>query len=190
MGPIIRNYNLLYRKTPNNDLEEDKEVLKKKKHTRKRRKNPLGPKQPMSAYNFFVKEKLEVLRKILPDYSQIQLMKYISKSWKDTSDRSSYIQKAEESKKNYEREKSYVNLYHKPNKVKKPMNAFILYMRERTKNMSPEEMEKFHFKPKKREKKETEKVYTEKVLLSFKTGEVVEDNSEKGETNTTTASSC
>lgn len=170
-------------------MEEQKEVQKKKKNVRKRRKNPLGPKQPLSAYNFFVKEKLEALRKRLPNYSQIQLMKYISKSWKDTSDRSYYIQKAEESKNQYNREKSSVNLYHKPNKIKKPMNAFIMYMRERTKNMTPEEMEKYHTKPKKREKKNSEKQESEKVLLNLKTGEVVEEGSEKGESNATTASS-
>mmetsp|Transcript_2088 Transcript_2088/g.2647 ORF Transcript_2088/g.2647 Transcript_2088/m.2647 type:complete len:202 (+) Transcript_2088:32-637(+) len=118
---------------------------KKKKIKRKRRKNPMAPKQPLSAYNLFVKDNLRRYKERYPNFNQKTLLKQIAKDWNKHKDKSAYKMRAAEYKAEYERKKDHVKLYHKPHGVKKPENAFILFMQERTKAINEAEINNTDF---------------------------------------------
>lgn len=61
-------------------LTVEPKVVKRK---RTKRKNPKAPKQPMSAYNFYVKEKLVLYRQRYADFDQKAIMRQIAADWKN-----------------------------------------------------------------------------------------------------------
>lgn len=153
----------------------------------------MAPKQPLSAYNLFVKDNLRKYKERYPNFNQKTLLKQIAKDWRKYEDRSAYKMRAAECKAEYERKKDHVKLYHKPHGVKKPENAFILFMQERTKAINEAEINNPDFpflskkkSPKKPKQKTVLNVVVESrqrdgILLNVKTGETYENADEQDE---------
>lgn len=96
-------------------------------------------------------------------------MKQISKDWRACSNKEKYIRLSKNAKDSYEREKDQTKLYHRPHGVKKPPNAFILYMRKRMSEMLDEQIKDFHpkeLKPRKRDKKDKQKDAESEIGIS------------------------
>ena len=120
-------------------------------------------------------------------------MKLISKDWRKWDNKSYFKAKAIESRSNYIQRKNCVKVYHNPHEVKKPENSFILYMQDRTKSITEDQIENYQPpvpKPKKRHNKEKSKLNIELivdpprqegVLINIKTGDVYEGNEETEE---------
>ena len=171
---------------------KEKQNLKRKEKENKR-KNPYAPKQPLSAYNFFVQQKIHIYREKYPQCNQKDLMKQISSDWKKWNDKESYKLLARESKMDYNTNKDHTKVYHKHHGIKKPENAFILFMQDKTRTMTEEQLENYQPpvpKPKKRQNKEKSKLNIELIvdparqettLLNVKTGEVYDGNDDAEE---------
>jgi hypothetical protein len=121
-------------------------------------------------------------------------MKQIAKDWRAIKDKSEYKAKAQRAKEAYEKQKDSTKLYHRPHGVKKAPNAFILFMQDKTKQLTEEQLANYHPpapKHKKRDEKEASKTQTETdqprqstVLLNVKTGEEHnEDNEERSQSD-------
>ena len=81
---------IVYRK-PGEKIEADGKGKKPEKKKRRRRKNPCAPKQPMSAYNHFVREKVDYYKSFWADQKHQIIMKEVSTAWKNLADKSKYI---------------------------------------------------------------------------------------------------
>lgn len=100
-----------------------------------------------------------------------------------------YERLANNAKQDYEIVKDKTKLYHVPPKIKRPPNAFILFMQERAKQIVEEQLEHYQppkSKPRKRNQKNKDKTKEADVtnqqptiLLNLKTGEEKGDISEQ-----------
>ncbi|KAI8097424.1 high mobility group box domain-containing protein [Halteromyces radiatus] len=76
------------------------------KKIEKRKKDPLAPKRPLSAYMFYSQVNRERVKKENPDITFGQIGKILGREWSELSDKEKdqYIEKAKKDKERYDRE--------------------------------------------------------------------------------------
>lgn len=72
----------------------DGEEAEKKRSKRKKRKNPFAPKQPPSAYNLFVRMKMEEYKNKYGQFNQKDVMRRIGQEWKTEPNKDRFKQVA------------------------------------------------------------------------------------------------
>ena len=115
---------------PKKEDFESQKAREKPKYKRKRKKNPLAPKQPPSAYNIFFKERYAYYKNQDNGLKRQEIVSKIAQDWRSLDDKSAYVAQAKTANEKYRSDVDGVKVYHTPVAIKKPPNAFGIYLRE------------------------------------------------------------
>jgi hypothetical protein len=138
---------------------EERPVVKRKKMPLKKKRDPLAPKRPMSAYLIYSQDKRAEVKQAHPDWKLTDTIKHLAMKWKDMPDaeKEVYVQKAGQEKKRYEEEmrqyeaknsaqeespkKSATPKKEARSDVKKPLSAFMLFVRDKRQEVKSQKPE-------------------------------------------------
>ena len=105
----------------------------------KRKRDPARPKRAMTPFLYYACEQRNLLKSRGDKMTLPEQSKHIAELWKNVTDRSKYVEQAQQDRARYEDEMSR---YVPPKKIKRPRSSYAFFMKDKREEIAEKNPEK------------------------------------------------